>query len=173
MRRERPEDVAAVEALHAAAFARPGPGGAGAAAVVEARLVERLRADGDVVPELTLVAEAGGEVVGSAVCSRGRLAGRPLVALGPLGVAPAHQRRGVGSALVHALLGAADALGEPAVALLGSPLYYARFGFRPAAELGVEAPEPAWGEHFQLRPLHAWDPALAGAFRYAPAFDGL
>ena len=43
---------------------------------------------------------------------------------GPLSVRPDRQRRGVGSALMHAVLGAADALGEPLVALLGSTAYY-------------------------------------------------
>ena len=37
----------------------------------------------------------------------------PALALGPLSVRPDSQRRGVGSALVHAVLGAADALDEP------------------------------------------------------------
>lgn len=44
--------------------------------------------------------------------------------LGPLGVAPSHQAAGIGSALVHAVLGAADALDEALVALLGAPAYY-------------------------------------------------
>jgi putative acetyltransferase len=34
---------------------------------------------------------------------------------------------------MHAVLGAADALDEPLVVLLGHPDYYPRFGFRPAA----------------------------------------
>jgi putative acetyltransferase len=37
----------------------------------------------------------------------------------------------------------------------------------------VRPPEPAWGAPFQLRRLSAWDDGLAGAFRYAPAFDRL
>jgi putative acetyltransferase len=56
------------------------------------------------------------------------------------------------------------------VALLGAPEYYGRFGFRPADELGVIAPEPAWGDAFQARPLTAYPASLAGQFRYAPAF---
>ncbi|WP_345713786.1 N-acetyltransferase, partial [Kineococcus glutinatus] len=131
------------------------------------------RWDGDVLAAHTLVAGPPGAVVGSVVCSRGLLGGRPAVGLGPLGVLPAHQRRGVGSALVHAALAAADALDEVAVLLLGAPGLYARFGFVPAADLGIRAPEPAWGEHFQVRTLTAWTPGRAGPFRCAPAFDRL
>jgi putative acetyltransferase len=51
-----------------------------------------------------------------------------------------------------------------------TPRYYGRFGFRPAQELGVLPPEPRWGEAFQARPLTAYTRAVAGQFRYAPAF---
>lgn len=47
------------------------------------------------------------------------------------------QGRGIGSALMHAVLGAADALNEPFVALLGHADYYARFGFRPAQAYAI------------------------------------
>ncbi len=72
---------------------------------------------------------------------------------------------------MDALLGAADAQDVPLVVLLGSPQYYGRFGFRPAAELGVTPPEPKWGSAFQARPLRAYTPSVAGAFEYAPAFS--
>jgi putative acetyltransferase len=168
LRRERTGDRAAVRAVPAAAFARPD-----GAVPPEVRLVEQLRADGDVVPGLALVAELDGQVAGHVVCSRATIGGRPVLGLGPLGVLPGRQRAGVGSALVHGVLAAADALAEPCVVLLGSPDYYRRFGFLPAAPLGVRPPEPAWGAPFQLRRLSAWDDGLAGAFRYAPAFDRL
>jgi hypothetical protein len=45
---------------------------------------------------------------------------------------------------MHTLLGAADAMGEPVVVLLGDPALYSRFGFVPADGLGIEAPDPAW-----------------------------
>ncbi len=112
-------------------------------------------------------------VVGHVVCSRGWVGERAALGLGPLGVDPGLQGRGVGQALVRAVLGAADALDEPLVALLGSPAYYGRFGFVPAGDLRVEAPDPAWGEYFQVVPLAAYDPGLRGPFRYAAAFDGL
>lgn len=168
VRRERPSDQAAVAAVHAAAFARDG------SLPAEVALVDKLRADRDVIPALSLVAEvSGGEIVGHVVCSRGYLDQRPSLGLGPLGVLPAHQRSGIGTALMHAVLGAADALDEPEVFLLGQPGYYGRFGFVLAAPLGLQPPDPAWSEHFQVRSLTAWDPTARGTFHYAAAFDSL
>ena len=68
---------------------------------------------------LDRIAEVDGEIVGQVTCSRGTLAGRPSVGLGPISVAPDHQRRGVGSALMEAALAAAEVTGEPVVVLLG------------------------------------------------------
>jgi putative acetyltransferase len=171
LRRELPADRDAVREVHLQAFARQGVDVA-----PEAALVDDLRDDGDVVPGLSIVAEAdggsGGGVVGHVVCSRARIGERPSLGLGPLGVLPEHQRRGVGTALMHAVLAAADALGAAEVVLLGSPAYYARFGFALAATLGITPPEPGWTSHFQVRRLTAWDGA-SGPFRYAPAFERL
>jgi len=97
----------------------------------------------------------------------------PVLGLGPLGVLPEHQGAGVGSALVRAVLGAAGALGEPLVALLGDPTYYGRFGFRPASELGIDAPGLAWGRHFQALGLNAGPAPGPGRFHYAAPFDDL
>jgi putative acetyltransferase len=93
--------------------------------------------------------------------------------LGPLGVAPEHQRGGIGQALVHAVLGAADALDEAIVVLWGHPTYYPRFGFRPASEYGINPAGGTGSEAFQARTLTAYRPEIRGAFRYSAAFDNL
>ena len=97
----------------------------------------------------------------------------PCLGLAPIGVDLSVQRAGVGSALMHATIGAADGLGEPLIAVVGSPDYYARFGFVPSGDLGVERPDPASEVHFQVRALTAWDPSIRGVFRYASPFDEL
>jgi len=74
---------------------------------------------------------------------------------------------------MHAVLAAAEALDEPLVALLGAPGYYGRFGFVPAAGEGIAAPDPRWGDHFQVRWLAAARGSLSGPFRYAAPFDEL
>ena len=171
LRRELPDDRAAVRRVVARAFAHdPRTGRPVDGEPVEVRLLDRLRAGDDWLPALSWVAVEGEDVVGHAVCSRATVAGTPVVGLGPVGVEPERQRTGIGSALVHALLGAADALDVPLIGLLGDPGYYGRFGFRASIGLGVDPPDPAWGASFQVRALSAHDPALRGSFAYAQAF---
>jgi predicted N-acetyltransferase YhbS len=175
LRRERPADHGAVRALHLAAFARDPATGEERppAAVVEAPLVDELREDPGFLPHLSLVAERDDALVGHLIATRGWIepAGAPALGLGPVGVLPEVQGRGVGTVLVHALLAVAEACEEPVVALLGAPGYYGRFGFRAAADLGIAAPVPRWGGHFQARRLTG--PRVVGTFRYAEPFDRL
>ncbi len=165
IRRERPADHDAVRQVHRAAFGRDG--------VVEVRLLDELREDAGFLPHLSLVAVDGDRIVGHVIATRGWLEpfGAPVLGLGPLGVHPDAQGHGVGTALVHALIAVAEACDERLVALLGAPGYYGRFDFAAATELGIEAPDPAWGEFFQARQLSG--PALTGTFRYADPFGRL
>jgi putative acetyltransferase len=170
IRREAASDIGVIHAITAAAFARPGqpPGGA----PPEARLVGELRASQAWLPALSLVAAtSAGEVIGHVVCTRGHVGQAPVLALGPLTVRPDSQRRGVGSALMHAVLGAADALGEPLVALLGNPAYYSRFGFRLSTDYQIMPPKPEWQPHFQVRVLTSYQPSVRGEFVYPEPFD--
>lgn len=114
VRREQPGDVATVQSVVASAFARPD---APREPPTEVRLLEELRADDGWLPPLSLVAvePAGGEVttqtvIGHVVCTRGGVDGTPALGLGPLAVRPDRQGRGVGAALMHAVLGAFDRL---------------------------------------------------------------
>lgn len=186
IRRETAEDIQTVRAVHGAAFAPTNEPGQ---TPVEVGLVDALRADDGWIPALSLVAldPTGGmagtgsigashkaAVVGHVVCTRATIGGAyPALGLGPLGVLPEYQGHGVGSALMHAVLGAADALGESVVALLGHTDYYPRFGFQAALDLGIVPPAPEWGPHFQARPLSAYDPSVRGEFTYAKPFNDL
>ncbi len=175
VRRELPDDVESIRAVTAAAFrgvehsAPPvEPGGDPG----EATLVSWLREDAGWVPELSLVAVEDNLVVGHVLATRAYVDAQPALGLGPLSVLPRRQRAGIGTALMHSVLGAADALGEPLVALVGRPAYYSRFGFVPAQSLGIAPPDSSWGEHFQVRTLTQYD-GRAGRFQYAGPFDRL
>lgn len=179
IRRELPADAAAIRAVTAAAFREAehrAPAVEPDGAPGEATLVGWLRADAGWIPELSLVAvddaEAERPVIGHVIATRARIGDRPALGLGPLSVDPRLQGGGVGAALMHAVLGAADALGESLVCLLGNPAFYRRFGFVPATDLGVQAPDPAWGAYFQARPLTSYD-GRVGVFAYAEPFGRL
>ncbi len=168
IQRETSAHTAAIRTVTAAAFTRPGQPDRTPA---EATLVDELRASDGWLPRLSLVAVDSAGVVGHVLGSRARVDSAPVLAVGPLSVHPDHQGRGVGLALMHAVLGAADALDEPLVVLLGDPRYYSRFGFRLAEEYGIIPPVPKWRPHFQVRTLTAFTPELRGQFAYAEPFD--
>ncbi len=180
IRPERPDDADAVRAVNDAAFSQPN----------EARLVDALRGRESVV---SLVADldppspaprqpnalAGyGEasrVVGHILFSRIAIEPTtPALALAPMAVLPAHQRRGIGSALVRRGLDECARLGHRIVVVLGHPAFYPRFGFVRARPLGIlpplDWPDDAWMV-MALVPgaLHG----VHGTVRYPPAFDGV
>ncbi len=171
IRRERSGDADYVRAVHTRAFApvykdRPPP---------EPGLLDELRNDSAWIDQLSMVALLDGGIIGHVCCTRAHLLPerQPVLGLGPIGVLPEHQGAGVGSALMHAAIGAADALDEPLIVLLGSPGYYRRFGFVPAVELGITPPVPDWEPSFLARTLTTYDSSLTGEFQYAEPFRDL
>ncbi|QIG42890.1 N-acetyltransferase [Nocardioides anomalus] len=159
-----PDDAAAVRTVVSDAF---GAEGARVADLAEALRATHGRAE--------LVAEEDGDVVGHVLLSRSWIDARPalveVLVLSPLSVAPAHQRRGTGTALVAAAIDAARALGVPAVFLEGDPAYYSARGFAPATPRGftrpsVRIPEAA----FQVVLLPAHEPWMSGALVYGEPF---
>lgn len=173
VRPQRSEDYEAAKHIYTEAFRQPGfrPPQNPGSVPPEVPLFEALWEAGDVLPELSFTAEIETEAVGHATASKAAVGTEAVVAVGPIGVLPEHQNVGIGSALMNALLTAADVADVPMVVLLGSPHYYTRFGFRPAEQLGVTSPEAGWGAAFQARPLTAYTSRLAGPFRFAPAFS--
>jgi putative acetyltransferase len=129
IRRELPDDAAAVRAVNTTAFGRAD----------EAALVDRLRERATVY--LGLVAVEGDEIIGHIVFTPVTLhcyqAPYTIMALAPMAVRPEWQRRGVGSALVREGLAACRAAGHDVVVVVGHPAYYPRFGFVPARPAGL------------------------------------
>jgi putative acetyltransferase len=172
IRAERAEEFETIAAVVTAAFGSP----------AEAELIDLIRASPNYVPEWALVAETDGRIVGHTMVSWVGLAPegdatdmRRIPCLSPLAVVPTYERRGVGSALVHAVAARVDDAGEPFVVLEGASEYYGRLGFEFSVPLGIHIKLPGWAppESAQLRRLRAYDPSIRGQLVYPPAYDGV
>ena len=120
----------------------------------EAALVRDLVADGSAQPVVSLLAVSDGRAVGHVLFTHVSLqppAAPAMSILAPLAVVPGCQNQGIGSRLVERGLQVLTQRGVGLVFVLGHPGYYRRFGFRPAAALGFDAPYPIAPQH-----LDAW-----------------
>jgi putative acetyltransferase len=165
IRPEVPADFGAVADVVTAAFGQP----------QEATLIDLIRRSPNYIPELALVAEKDGEIVGQALFSYIALNGETpaqVLGLAPMAVAPAHQRSGIGSALIEEGLLVADQRREPMVVVLGHPDYYPRFGFEPAGRHGIHPPWPNIPDSaFMVKLLSGYQERYRGRITYPPAFD--
>lgn len=109
------------------------------------RTAYRIRDGMTAIPDLSFAAfDRAGELVGSLQCWPAALDGDvPLVLVGPVAVEPAHQREGVGRAMMERMITAADYIGSDPLVLIGDPEYYGRFfGFDARWTQGWTVPGP-------------------------------
>lgn len=161
LRPEHPTDIDAITHLTEAAFRD-----ATHSSHTEQHIVNALRRHGQLT--VSLVAVEGGTVVGHVAISPVTISGGATgwYGLGPISVDPAHQGRGIGSALMHAALAELRQHGAQGCVLLGEPAYYGRFGFKAHVGLVLPGVPP---EYFQALPFAAEVPA--GDVAYHPAFE--
>ena len=107
-------------------------------------IVKALRAAGALA--VSLVAELDGRVVGHVAFSPVVLSdGTPdWHGLGPVSVLPAHQRQGIGKALIRQGLARLQAMGARGCCLVGHPDYYRKFGFRNLDQLAHAGVPPEY-----------------------------
>ncbi|MBS4200031.1 N-acetyltransferase [Bacillus sp. FJAT-49732] len=108
----------------------------------ESNLVERIRESDGFIPELSIVAEKDGKVIGHILLSKANIwksdKTTEVIVLAPIAVKPEYQKKGIGSSLIHEGLERVTELGYGLVLLIGHPSYYPRFGFKPARSFGLE-----------------------------------
>lgn len=140
IRPETPADYRAVEEMTREAFWNQYVPGC-----EEHYLVHSMRTHPDFIPQLALVAELGGEIVGNVMYTKCRLTDeggreKEILTFGPLTVRPGYQRRGIGKALLERSFDIARALGYDTVVIFGNPGNYVSRGFQSCKKLGVSIP---------------------------------
>lgn len=136
IRPERPEEFATIRDLVEVAF-RTAPHADGD----EHEYVDRLRAGPAYLPELALVLEDNGVLLGHIMLTRFAVVGAsghyPVLLLSPLCVRLDRRNQGLASRLILEALFRARAVGHDAVLLVGNPNFYQRFGFRRSTYFGI------------------------------------
>lgn len=118
-------------------------------------MVNQLHQSKDFIPELDFVAECEGKIVGNIVCSYCRIVNdndlvencKDVIAIGPLGVLPEYQNKGIGKLLIEEVKRKSAEMGISGIVLYGNPQYYNRFGFIDAKEYIISTPD---GENFEF-----------------------
>lgn len=137
IRRENPADYRAVEEVTREAFWNhhcPG--------CCEHYLAHVLRDNSAFIPELDLVAEIDGQIVGNIMYAKTNIQIKdgtqfPTITFGPISVLPDYQKKGVGTALIQESKRLACELGFQSIFILGDPDYYSRVGFVAAEHFHV------------------------------------
>ena len=153
IRESLPTDVALIEKLYPNAFPDEDL----------LPLVRELLREEPIV--LSLVGIADRALAGHVIFTPCGIAGTTgnVALMGPLAIAPAWQRQGVGSAILNAGLRRLEKAGTNQVYVLGDPAYYRRFGFKPDDRVAPPYPLPKeWLGAWQSFALCGDGPPLHG-----------
>lgn len=153
IRRETPADYAAVETLIREAFwnvYRPG--------CLEHYVVHTFRGKPDFVPQLDLVLEREGQLIGHILYVRSHIQaddGRaiPTMTFGPISIHPAFQRQGYGKFLLDQSMEQARELGAGALCIEGNIAFYGKSGFVEGSSQGIRYFAKEEAPYFLLKEL--------------------
>ena len=153
IRTETPADYRTVENLTREAFwnvYRPG--------CTEHYVLHRFRGRPDFVPELDLVMEVEGKLVGHVMYVRSAIQtddGRtvPIMTFGPISIAPEYKRRGYGTILLRCSMEKAKEMGAQALAIMGNIDFYGKSGFVVSKTKGVRYEDDPDADYFLIAEL--------------------
>ena len=153
IRNEKASDYRAVEELVREAFWNLYVPGCN-----EHFVLHNLRNSIDFIPELDIIAEKEGQIVGQIAYSRGNISytqsvEKEVISFGPVSVLPVFQRQGIGSALITHTINLAQKMGFPAICIYGDPRYYSRFGFRCAEKFEIKTTDDKFAVALQVLEL--------------------
>ena len=166
-----PSDYPATKELIVAAFQQSEHGYQG-----EAQIVEKIRQETTYEPELEMVAEVDGKLLGHGLLSPVKIVNEQRtftgLVLAPLAVLPEFQGQGIGGKLLQELEKQAAKQSYPFISILGHPDYYPRFGYQKASLYNITAPFSVPDEAFLIKALTPEGlVGVSGVVRYSKAFD--
>lgn len=137
IRNETPADYRKVEHLIREAFWNQNLPGCD-----EHYLLHKMRDHEDFIPQLDLVLEQDGELVGSIVYTKATLVDeqgqkKEVLTFGPVGILPQYQRKGLGKQLMEASFARAAHMGWDTVVIFGNPENYIPRGFKSCKKYNV------------------------------------
>jgi len=129
------------------------------------------------IKDLAYVCEAqDGIIVGASYCTETRIrdgeTDHIALCIGPIGVLPEYQGRGIGLKLLSITLARAKALGYSCAVLYGNPDYYHKSGFTDAARFGIHNQDGSDMSAFMCFPLDLNKMAtVKGCYQEDPVFN--
>ncbi len=146
-----------------------------------------IRSHEDFIPELDLVAERSGQIIGNIMYTKARLANevgnrKDILTFGPISVLPEYQRRGIGKRLIETSFAKAAAMGYEVVVIFGNPGNYVNRGFKSCEKYNVRLSDGTFPTAMLVKELkegaltgHRWmyyeSPAFSIKEAEAEAFD--
>ncbi len=175
IRTEKQTDFEAVERLTYEAFSCIQL--EGRAQTDEHLLIHKMRSVSAFIPQLSLVCEIDGCIVGHIAYTKSKVVTvdgqeHEVITFGPLSVLPRFQNQGIGAKLVCHSLEEAKRLGYKAVLITGHPKYYPKFGFVNAEKYGITLADGSNMDAFMA--LELVEDALYdihGKWIYDPVFE--
>ncbi|MCI8513312.1 MAG: N-acetyltransferase [Lachnospiraceae bacterium] len=165
IRTEQPADYEAVYQVVKNAFKTAGQSDGS-----EQDLVNALRQSSAFIPELSLVCEIHGKIVGHILFTKLQIGEHTALALAPLSVLPEYQRQGIGTSLILNGHKTAKSLGYSYSVVLGSEKYYPRTGYLPAEKFGIQPCFEVPSKNFMACKLCENAPTISGIVKYAAEF---
>ena len=120
----------------------------------EQDLVCKLRKSDNFIPELSLVAEKDGQILGHILFTTILVNDETLLALAPVAVLNANKKTGIGSALINEGHKIAEQLGHKGIVVLGHEQYYPRFGYSISEKYGITPHFDVPKENFMVKELY-------------------
>ena len=153
IRLERVEERFAVENLVRESFwnvYRPG--------CLEHYVLHQLRQDSAFVPELSLVMELDGQIIGQVLYMRSAVILEdgtkvPVMTFGPIGIAPEYKRQGYGLILLEYSMELARKMGAGALCTEGNIGFYSKAGFVLGKSVGIRYAADPEADYFIVKEL--------------------